>query len=340
MDIGAAVQPESFADQEHGHSICVTAPANMRRNLLAPEIGPSAKSTTVTWLAIRPGYPSRPGWQETHNDGSLFIPSTCIDGVAALVFGIGTAGTLWVDKLARSEWFSGLTPDEADLRAAKMTARSGTWALHDATGVAGLDSLVATAGLPGVPLATVAIGAGITRSDEICAVALVHALRARRWQGRRCRTAVMVTLDLSSRSVTKCRLAKALRDAGAFVVEPASTATGMHLHHFPLRAAIMPRAGGRLVCTDLADHLACWPAGGWARLYRLDETPLLKLPVPRAPVRAHILHWHANLEQADLFYLDHQNSRCRERWTNAETVFTTVETMDGSVGSFDLLLVH
>jgi hypothetical protein len=339
MDIGAAVQPESFADQEHGHSICVTANANMRRNLLAPEISPCAKSTTVTWLAIRPGYPSRPGWQETHNNGSLFIPSTRIDGVAVLVFGIGTAGTLWVDKLALSGWFSGLAPDEADLRAAKMTARSGTWTLQDATGVAGLDNLVATAGLLGVPLATVAIGADLTSSDEICAVALVHALRARRWQGR-CRTAVMVTLDLSSLSVTRRRLAKELRDAGAFVVEPAGTARGMHLHHFPLRAAIMPRAGWRLVCTDLADHLACWPARSWGRLYRLDETPLLHLPVPRAAVRAHILHWHANLEQADLGYLDHQNSRCRERWTNAETVFTTVETMDGSVGSFDLLLVH
>ena len=338
MDIGAAVHPEGFADPEHGHSICGTAPANKRRNLLAAEIALCAKSTTVTWLAIRPGYPPSSAWQG--NDGGLAIPNTRIDGVAALVFGIGTAGTLWVDTLARSEWFSGLTPDETDLRAAKMMIGGGTWTFRGAHGVAGLDDVVATAGLPGVPLATVAIGAGISRSDEICAVALVHALRARRWQGRRCRTAVMVTLDLSTRSVTRRKLAKALRDAGAFVVEPASNARGLHLHHFPLRAAIMPRAGWRLVCTDLADHLACWPPGSWARLYRLNERPLLRLPVPHGPVRAHILHWHTNHEQADLFYLDHQSSRCRERWTNAETVFTTVETMDGSVGSFDLLLVH
>ncbi len=184
-----------------------------------------------------------------------------------------------------------------------------------------------------------AIGAGISQTDEICAVALVHALRAQRCHGRS-RTAVVVTLDLSSQPATRIRFARTLREAGAFVIEPADTAKGLHLHHFPLRAAIMPRGGGRLVCADLADHLACWPPESWARLYRLKEETPLRLPTPCAPVRFHILHWHADLDRASLLYLDRQSSRCRRRWGDANMVFTTAETMDGSVGSFDLLLVH
>lgn len=41
--------------------------------------------------------------------------------------------------------------------------------------------------------------------------------------------------------------------------------------HFPLRAATIPRAG-RLVCTDLADHLACWTPGGGADLHVIPST--------------------------------------------------------------------
>jgi hypothetical protein len=320
----------------------LTPPVDILQAQLAPEIGSVATSTTVTWLAIRPGYRSGPGWQEAQGDTgmlNLLNPGTRLDGVAALVFGIGTAGMLWVDRLARSAWFSGLTPDKADLRAAGSTATRGSWSIPSATAAPVLKDLMATAGSPGVALATVAIGASISQTDEICATTLVDALRTRRCHGR-CRTTVVVTLDLTSRPATRIRLARTLREAGAFVIEPADTAKGLHLHHFPLRAAIMPRGGGRLVCADLADHLACWPPGSWARLYRLKEETPLRLPTPCAPVRFHILHWHADLEQISLLYFDRQSSRCRRRWGDANTVFTTAETMDGSVGSFDLLLVH
>ena len=324
---------------QQGRRAVLTPPADMLQAQPAPEIGSIAMSTTVAWLAIRPGYRSGPGWREEKGDNGLLIPATRLDGVAALVFGIGAAGTLWVDRLARSAWFSGLTPDEADLRAAGSTATRRSWSVPSATDIPWLEDPVAMAGLPSVPLATVAIGAGISQTDEICATALVQALRARRWHGR-CRTAVVVTLDLSSQPATRIRQAKALRKAGAFVIEPADTAKGLHLHHYPLRAAIMPRGGGRLVCADLADHLACWPPGSWGRLYRLKEETPLRLPTPCAPVRFHILHWHADLDRAGLLYLDRQSSRCRRRWGDANMVFTTAETMDGSVGSFDLLLIH
>ena len=326
-------------DVEQGRRAFLTPSADTLQAQPAPEISSVATSTTVAWLAIRPGYLSGPGWRGEKGDIGVVIPSTRLDGVAALVFGIGAAGVLWVDGLARSAWTSGLTPDEADLRAAGSTATRGSWSVPSATDIPWLEYPVAIAGLPSVPLATVAIGAGISQADEICATALVHALRARRCH-RGCRTAVVVTLDLSSQPATRIRLARTLREAGAFVIEPADTAKGLHLHHFPLRAAIMPRGGGRLVCADLADHLACWPPGSWARLYRLKEETPLRMPTPCDPVRFHILHWHADLDRAGLLYLDRQSSRCRRRWGDANMVFTTAETMDGSVGSFDLLLVH
>ncbi len=326
-------------DVERGRRAFLAPSADILQAQLASEIGSIPTSTTVAWLAIRPGYRSGPGWREAQGDMGVLNPGTGRDGVAVLVFGIGAAGTLWVDRLARSAWFSGLAPDKADLHAAGSTATRGSWSIPSATDIPWLEQPVAMTGLPSVPLATVAIGEGISQPDEICAVALVHALRARRCH-RRCRTAVVVTLDLTSQPATRIRLAKALREAGAFVIEPADTAKGLHLHHFPLRAAIMPRSGWRLVCTDLADHLACWPPGSWARLYRLKEDTPLRLPTPCAAVRFHILHWHADLDRAGLLYLDRQSSRCRRRWGDANMVFTTAETMDGSVGSFDLLLVH
>jgi len=90
-------------------------------------------------------------------------------------------------------------------------------------------------------------------------VGLVGALRARR-DPRGRKLTVAVTAKTASAA-----LVHRLLDLGAFVIRAGSGAAGHHLHHFPLRAAIVPRAG-RLICVDLADYLRTWRPGRVATL--------------------------------------------------------------------------
>ncbi len=65
-------------------------------------------------------------------------------------------------------------------------------------------------------------------------------------------------------------MAAALAAEGAFVIEGNAGIPAWHLHHFPLRAAIPPRAG-RVICADLADHLVTWLPDRRSRLHSVPR---------------------------------------------------------------------
>lgn len=192
----------------------------------------------VAWLALRPDH-TVPG-----TDAAGTVP-----GVACLALGIGRHGSRWLDQLARSPWFAGLEPSARDLAAAGSVP---------AFSIPGARPSCLT-GLPGAPMATVAVGRLASDAERDAAVGLVGALRQRRSDGRT-RMAVLATVEHGVDVATR------LAAAGAFVIEGTAAVPAQHLHHFPLRAAVPPRAG-RVVCADLADHLVTWPASHRGRLY-------------------------------------------------------------------------
>ena len=115
-----------------------------------------------------------------------------------------------------------------------------------------IEAFVARAHLPQAPLATIAVCRVAELPDMAVALALVSALRRRR-DARGCRPTVVITVDASAAG--SARFVQELLGQGAFVIRAGHGMSGDHLHHYPLRAAIEP-PGGRLVCVDLADHLA------------------------------------------------------------------------------------
>ena len=313
-----------------------------------------AEQASVAWISARPEY-----WLPTDGDRTpeiLDSPEPGL-GVACLVFGIGAGGADWIDRLERSEWFAGLEPRPDDLAVAGGTA-AGRWTVP--VGRAGrgnrtageIKALVARARLPNAPLATVAVPRGAGSGDLAAALALVSALRQRR-DAAGCRTAVIVTVEAGPPPATGA-FVRGLLDQGAFMMQAGVDVSDDHIHHFPLRAVMLPRRGRRLVCVDLADHLACWAPGRTADLHVIpsvfDEAAraLSRLLVlgnaTSSQVRALNLHAHCDLDAPgiSLEELDRLATHCRGLFLgpDGDMVFTTADRLDGVTGSVDLLLIH
>ncbi len=214
-----------------------------------------------------------------------------------------------------------------------------------------VEAFVARARFPNVPLATIAVPQGAGTGDLAVALGLVSALRKRR-DARGCRTAVIVTVE-ARMSPDASELVRELLDRGAFVARAGLGALGDHLHHFPLRATIVPRRG-RLVCVDLADHLACWRSGSAADLHVIpsgfDDAARVLSRLPAAGdagvsgTRALNLHLHLDLNTRSnlILEIDRLATHCRGLFLgpDGDMVFTTADRMDGVTGSADLLVIH
>lgn len=312
------------------------------------------EQAAVAWISVRPEY-----WPSTDGGGTSDIldsPEPGL-GVLCLVFGVGAGGAEWIDRLVRSDWFAGLEPRREDLAVAGGVP-AGCWTVpvgragHRGRIDAAVEACVAQAGFPIAPLATVAVPREAGPGDLAAALALVGALRQRR-DARDCRIAVIVTVE-TARSPAANSFVRALLGRGAFVVQAGLGAWGDHIHHFPLRAVMLPRRGRRLVCVDLADHLACWTPGSIADLHALpcglDEAArvLSRLPalgdVTSSQVRALNLHAHCALDKPGnlLTELDQLATHCRGLFLgpDGDMVFTTADRLDGVTGSADLLVIH
>ncbi len=312
------------------------------------------EQVSVAWISVRPGY-----WPSIDGSGVPEIlrgPEPGL-GVLCLVFGVGAGGAEWIDRLVRSDWFAGLEPRPEDLAVAGGVP-AGCWTVpvgkagHKSRIDAELEALVAQVGFPNAPLATVAVPSEARPGDLAAALALVNALRQRR-DARGCRVAVIVTIEAAG-SPGVSALVRGLLGRGAFVVQAGLGVSGDHIHHFPLRAVMLPRRGRHLVCVDLADHLACWTPGSTAHLHALpsgfDEAArvLSRLPAlgdaSSSQVRALNLHVHYDLDTPGnlLTELDQLATQCRGLFLGPEgnMVFTTADRLDGVTGSADLLVIH
>ncbi len=320
-----------------GHALVAETPA-----VRAAGHGTSA-AANVTWLSARPEY-----WPLPPGKGAP------VWGVACLLFGIGEGGARWLARLARSDWFAGLEPRAEDLAVAGGVARGG-WA-GGASGdeshlAAAAEAFFASAPLPSAWYATVAVPCGAGSAEQSAALGLVGALTKRRDPlGRR--ITVLVTVEAVPGSGRDGAFVRRLLDRGAFVVRGGTdpgAAGGDHLHHFPLRAVVIPRRG-RLVCVDLADYLLTWRAGRVADLHVLPsdldaaEQAQRALPVPgrrSGGVRALNLGFQPAPGQ-NLSEIDRFASRCCELLLapDGDAVFTDTDRLDGRTGSVDLLVVH
>ena len=306
---------------------------------------------TISWISARPDYWPLP--DGTGAPPSLIVPDSVL-GVMCLIFGVGAGGADWIAHLARSAWFAGLEPRMEDMLGAGG-ASTGCWTISDGSAGRGRETAAmaeacfAQAPLPDAPLAMVAVPRGAEPSELAAVLGLVGALRERRGVSG-CRMAVVVTVEAGA-SCADSAFERGLLDRGAFVVRAGMGATGDHLHHFPLRAAVIPRTG-RLVCVDLADYLACWRPGAMADLHVIpcsfDEAALalgtLLTAAEGSSVSALNLHLHLDLDAPGnhLVELDQLATCCREFFLGPEDgmVFTTADRLDGVTGLADLLVVH
>ena len=319
-----------------GHALVAETPADR-----AAGYGTDA-AASVAWLSARPEYWPPPG------NGAP------VRGVACLLFGVGVEGAGWLARLARSDWFAGLDPRAEDLAVAGGVARGG-WA-GGASGDEGhlataAEAFFASAPLPSAWYDSVAIPGGTGAAERSAALGLVSALARRRDPlGRR--ITVVVTVEAVPGSEQDGAFVRRLLDRGAFVVrggaDPGVTG-GDHLHHFPLRAVVIPRRG-RLVCVDLADYLHTWRPGRIADLHVLSsdwdaaEPVLRTLPLPGRRsdvVRALNLGFQPGPGQS-LSEIDRFASRCCELLLapDGDAVFTDTDRLDSQTGSVDLLVVH
>lgn len=301
----------------------------------------------VAWLSARPEY-----WPPPRGGEAL-------RGVACLLFGVGTGGAGWLARLAHSDWFAGLEPQAKDL-AAGGVAR-GSWAAP-ASGAFGdegrlaaaAETFFASAPLPSAWYAAVAVPLGAGPAEQSATLGLVGALTKRRDPlGRR--ITVVVTVEVVPGAARDAAFTRRLLDRGAFVVRGGAdpgAAGGDHLHHFPLRAVVIPRRG-RLVCVDLADYLLTWQPGRAADLHMLSsdldaaEQALRTLTLSGKGsdgARALNLGFHLDpcapgkpLSEIDCFA-----SRCCELLLapDGDAVFTNTHRLDGRTGSVDLLVIH
>ena len=307
--------------------------------------GRTDEAASITWLSARPEYWPLPG------SGA---PAW---GVACLLFGIGAGGAGWLARLARSDWFSGLEPRAEDLAVAGGVAR-GDWACGasgDAGGplAAAAEAFFASAPLPSAWYATVAVPCGARPAERSAALGLVSALR------KRCdplgrRITVVVTVEAVPGAAQDATFMRRLLGRGAFVVRGGAdpgAAGGDHLHHFPLRAVVIPR-WGRLVCVDLADYLLIWRPGRAADLHVLSsdlgaaEQALRTLPLRDRGgegVRALNLGFHLDpdVPGPSLSEIDRFASRCCELALpmDGDAVFTDTHRLDSRTGSVDLLVI-
>lgn len=343
MDITVTVGLEDGFD--------VAAPGDLACPCSA-EAEAATTAASISWMSARSEY-----WPDANQ--SVVLPGwnafEPVLGVAYLVFGIGVSGSEWVTRLAHSGWFVGLEPRPEDMAAADGEP-AGCWCLPDSCAETGYDvagaalAFFKNVSIPNAPLATVAVMSDARQGDFAAALGLVAALRERRCE-RGCRTAVVVTFE-GNASPALLALVRGLRDLGAFVVRPGMAAEGDHLHHFPLRAAAIPR-GGRLVCVDLADHLACWQPGGVADLhvipsaYDVAEQVFHRLSDARGAdgqgARAINLHLHLdwNAPGSPLVEIDRLATSCKAFLLapDGNIVFTNTERLDGTTATADLLLV-
>jgi hypothetical protein len=304
------------------------------------------KVSEIAWLAAKPEYwPPPPDREE-------------LAGVGCLLFGVGREGVGWLDRLASSGWFSGLEPRVDDLAAAGGVARGG-WAMPTG-GVSGeeghvimaAEAFFRSAPLPSAWYAAVAIPRGAGPEEWSATLGLVGALRERSDPlGRK--LTVIATVDATPDPVS-APFVRRLLDHGAFVVcadSDAPSASGDHLHHFPLRAAVIPRRG-QLICVDLADYLHTWRPGRIAHLHVVpfawDDAELAMggLPLPKVGGSARALNIGFHLDPCaqgkPLAQIDRFSTRCRELFLPPEgdTVFTNTDRLDGKVGSADLLVIY
>ncbi len=330
----------SLASLDAGHSLVATTPADKAAG------GRTDAAASVAWLSARPEYwPSLPG-----NGAPTW-------GVACLMFGIGVDGTGWLARLARSDWFAGLEPRAEDLAVAGGVARGG-WA-SGGSGDAGhlaaaAEAFFASAPLPSAWYATVAVPGGAGSAEQSTALGLVGALARRRDPlGRR--ITVVVTVEATPGAARDTAFMRRLLDRGAFVVRGGAdpgAAGGDHLHHFPLRAVVIPRQG-RLVCVDLADYLLTWRPGRAADLHVLSSDldaaeQAMRTMLPRCRdgegVRAVNLGFHLapDVPGRSLSEIDRFASRCCELALppDGDAVFTDTHRLDDRTSSVDLLVIH
>ena len=336
-----------------GHELDATSPSGLACHDPA-EAETSSVAASISWVSARSEYwPARcqPG-----TPSGLNFPEPLL-GVLCLVLAVGVSGAEWVDCLARSRWFAGLEPQPEDL-AGENSEPAGRWCLPDHCGESHHDSADAALAyfehgpVPHAPLTTVAIMPDASQADLAATLGLVAALRERRHE-RGCRTAVVVTVEGSSSPALR-RMMRRLRALGAFVVRPGIAAGGDHLHHFPLRAATIPRVG-RLVCTDLADHLACWAPGGVADLHVIpsandaaEEVFRRLADVGHADGQGSVqvinlhLHLDADAPGSPLVKIDRLANACHAllRVPYENMVVTDTERLDGTTATADLLIVR
>ncbi len=278
--------------------------------------------------------------------------------MACLLFGVGAGGAGWLARLASSGWFAGLEPRAEDLTAAGGVPRGG-WAMPasciagDEGHLAAAEVFFASAPLPSAWYATVAVPCAAGPAEQSAALGLVSALTKRRDRlGRR--ITVVVTVEVVPGSEEDEAFTRRLLDRGAFVlrggVDPGATG-GDHLHHFPLRAVVIPRRG-RLVCVDLADYLLTWRPGRVADLHVLSsDLEVAELALHgllssgcHNGVRAFNLGFHLdpNAPGKPLSKIDCFASRCCDLLLapHGDAVVTDTDRLDGRTGSVDLLVIH
>ncbi len=343
MDLFVAPGPENECEASSPGGVAYPASTRAEVSTSVASISWISARTEYWPVADRPAVPS--GWN----------PPEPLLGVMCLVFGIGVSGSEWVARLAHSKWFVGLETRPEDLTAVDAEA-TGSWCLPDSyagspQGIAGAALAFFERGpIPNAPLATVAVMPDAGPGDFAVALGLVAALRERRCE-HGCRTAVVVTVEGDS-SPALLVLVRRLRDLGAFVVRAGMAAGGDHLHHFPLRAATIPPRG-RLICTDLADHLACWQPGSVADLHVIPSTYDAAEQVFRRLANAgHAegrgawainlhLHLDADAPGSPLAEIDRLATSCQALLLapDGNMVFTDTERIDDVTSSADLLIL-
>lgn len=328
------------ASLDAGHCLVAITPAGKAAG------GRTDAAASVTWLSARPEYwPSLPG-----NGAPAW-------GVACLLFGVGARGAGWLARLAHSDWFAGLEPRAEDLAVAGGVAR-GDWA-SEASGdeghlAAAAEAFFASAPLPSAWYATVAVPCGAEPAERSAALGLVGALTKRRDPlGRR--ITVVATVEAMPGTAQGAVFVRRLLDRGAFMVrggaDPGAIG-GDHLHHFPLRAVVIPRRG-RLICADLADYLYTWQPGRAADLHVVPfargdaERALRGLPLldrDSGGVRALNLGFHLDpcAPGMSLVGIDRFATRCCEllQVPDGNAVFTDTDRLDEAGSSVDLLVVR
>ena len=254
-------------------------------------------------------------------------------GILCLQFAVGLAGLGWLTRLAGSDWFRGLEPRPEDTTVANGLPRGAWTAPVEAAG-----AFFASASLPVAAYAAVAIPDGAGPGERIAALGLISALRERSDpQGRR--LIVVATVGASGETA----FVRQLLDLGAFVVCSAVAGSGEHVHLFPLRMAVSPRAG-RLIGVDVADIVQTWQPGRMGTLHSVPLPAPAERALPAArPCRAINIGFQLELDPpgSPLVEMDDFATRCRERYLSKRgtVVFTNTHGIDGRGGSADLLLI-